>query len=346
MRRRYLPALLGIALLAVAILGAYVVWDEHRVVVRHVTLAHRDLPPAFDGYRFLQISDLHGSRFGAHQERLLALLRKERFDAVLFTGDAADVRTTPSEAELRPLTDILDGLPRGVPVYYVLGNWDAPVLLWGPPGAPTGAVAEALEAHGAKPLYPGIEIDRGRQRIFLTDWIYSEFGSERALQTEVTALRAKGGDERQVRFMERTYAFLQRFRDGRDFNIAVTHAPVDFDYSLRLAEDREQRSADGTPPVGSVWRMVDWKLAISGHTHAGQIRLPGIGPLLTSNGDGIISGTLFPVGGDRYVYGVHAEGQGRSQWISAGLGAGGPIPGLRFRLFDTPEVDIITLRRR
>ena len=71
-------------------------------------------------------------------------------------------------------------------------------------------------------------------------------------------------------------------------------------------------------------------LVISGHGHGGMIRLPFT--------DGLISveRTLFP----SYTAGFYEE-NGSTAFISRGLGNSGPS----FRLFNRPEVAVLTLRR-
>lgn len=68
---------------------------------------------------------------------------------------------------------------------------------------------------------------------------------------------------------------------------------------------------------------------LSGHSHGGQIRLPGIGPL------------VLPPGGKRYPAGLYLV-NGLHLYTSRGLGAYRPP----VRLFCPPEVTIVTLTTR
>ena len=71
-------------------------------------------------------------------------------------------------------------------------------------------------------------------------------------------------------------------------------------------------------------------LVISGHGHGGMIRLPFT--------DGLISTerTLFP----SYTAGFYEE-HGSTAFISRGLGNSGPS----FRLFNRPQIAVLTLER-
>ena len=81
-----------------------------------------------------------------------------------------------------------------------------------------------------------------------------------------------------------------------------------------------------------------YDLVIAGHYHGGQIRIPFYGALFIPN---INEAGLFPKQSDVSGYNVYGD---YKQYISRGLGAsklGGT--NLKFRLFNTPEINLITL---
>ena len=97
---------------------SYVVWDNNRVVVDDVTLSHAELPVSFDGYKILQITDLHEKTFGPEQKKLVNLIKKQEYDLVLFTGDyIAD-----GSGDLKQLEDLLKGMPNDKEMYYIPGH--------------------------------------------------------------------------------------------------------------------------------------------------------------------------------------------------------------------------------
>ena len=71
-------------------------------------------------------------------------------------------------------------------------------------------------------------------------------------------------------------------------------------------------------------------LVISGHGHGGVIRLPFTDGLLSTDR------TFFPT----YTAGLY-EKNGSTLFVTRGLGNSGPV----FRLFNRPEVAVVTLRR-
>lgn len=68
-------------------LAAYMFFEARVLKVRRLTLEFPTLPPAFDGYRLLHISDLHLMHFGTIPRQLLAVLPTLPADLAVFTGD-------------------------------------------------------------------------------------------------------------------------------------------------------------------------------------------------------------------------------------------------------------------
>jgi predicted MPP superfamily phosphohydrolase len=91
--------------------------------VRRSEITFTDLPPAFDGYRIIHISDLHlGSLYG-YQEKLrraIDLINNERPDLILFTGDLVNNLAE----ETKGWEDLLSGLQASDGNFAILGNHD------------------------------------------------------------------------------------------------------------------------------------------------------------------------------------------------------------------------------
>lgn len=90
--------------------------------VRRVRLAFPNLPDAFNGYRFVQISDLHAGSFRSTEplQRAVQLINKQQADLVVFTGDI--VNNTADELE--PHLGTLRGIKARDGVLSILGNHD------------------------------------------------------------------------------------------------------------------------------------------------------------------------------------------------------------------------------
>lgn len=112
--------LLALALGAVAILAGYL--GARRLMVRTLEVRHPSLPAAFDGFRVVQVSDLHVGPHSrrAEQRAIARAVREARPDTVVVTGDLVDdfPRDVARIAELLPDFDA----PAGV--FVVPGNHD------------------------------------------------------------------------------------------------------------------------------------------------------------------------------------------------------------------------------
>jgi len=82
----------------------------------------RDLPPAFDGFRIAQVSDLHHSLIVPHAdvERIVRLTQSLNADMIALTGDY----TTARASYVEPCAELLGRLSAPAGVWAVLGNHD------------------------------------------------------------------------------------------------------------------------------------------------------------------------------------------------------------------------------
>lgn len=106
-----------ILLLAAA---AYAVYDSaFSLSVSSYEINSAKLPESFEGFRIVQLSDLHGRSFGEDNDKLVAAVAAERPDIIALTGDiiteAEDIAVV--ERLAGRLTEICD-------VYFVSGNHD------------------------------------------------------------------------------------------------------------------------------------------------------------------------------------------------------------------------------
>lgn len=94
-----------------------------RLEVKQVEYRSERLPKGFDGYRIVQISDIHiGSWAGQPEvmERLVDLVNEQQPDLIVFTGDLVNQQSH----ELDGFQSILSRLHAPDGVYSVLGNHD------------------------------------------------------------------------------------------------------------------------------------------------------------------------------------------------------------------------------
>lgn len=97
--------------------------NRYNIDVREVEVDIDGLPEAFDGYRIVQLSDIHTGSYG-HDDRFLQRVTDAangaNADIILFTGDIVNRHS----AELRPFMGALSRLDAPDGVVSVLGNHD------------------------------------------------------------------------------------------------------------------------------------------------------------------------------------------------------------------------------
>ena len=158
MTRRKLIVRLVLLVLA-ALVAACILLSKYGLEVTRLKLGFEELPAGFDGFRIVQLSDLHGSRFGENNARLLEAVAAEGPDIIALTGDFLDEGET--ERELSELEALVRELSAIAPVYFVSGNHD-----WASGEAYT--LFETLEAAGAVCLRnEHLRLERGGDSIVL-----------------------------------------------------------------------------------------------------------------------------------------------------------------------------------
>lgn len=86
--------------------------------VTHYNYKSSKIPADFNGFKIVQISDLHNKNFGENQSDLLALIKKESPDIIALTGDIVD----EDHDNIKCVEDLLMGMSDIAPIYFVSGN--------------------------------------------------------------------------------------------------------------------------------------------------------------------------------------------------------------------------------
>lgn len=194
--------------------------NAERVELRRNEVKLADLPPSFDGFVILHISDMHADMNAGAMRRVIELLDGLRYDICVMTGDFRGKAFGPFETALSEVARVRAHL--GGPVFGVLGNHD------------TIRMVPKLEKMGIRMLLNEMEaIERGNDRIYLAGIDDAHYFRVDNIEKAAAGI-VPGG-----------------------FSILLSHTP----------EIYRQAAHAG------------FCLLLSGHTHGGQICLPGSIPI-------------------------------------------------------------------
>lgn len=107
-----------ILMLIIIILIPFCLYQNKHLVITTYTYESEKLGAEFDGYRIVQISDLHNAEFGKENKKLLETIRSCSPDIIVITGDLVDSNHTNVERAVAFVEEAV----KIAPVYYVTGN--------------------------------------------------------------------------------------------------------------------------------------------------------------------------------------------------------------------------------
>lgn len=115
-RKKYIKS--AIVLLIVITLLLFCNFQNKHLETTHYTYEAEQLGVDLDGYRIVQISDLHNVKFGKNNQKLVDRIRECAPDMIVLTGDLVDSNHTNVDRAVQFVNEIV----KICPVYYVTGN--------------------------------------------------------------------------------------------------------------------------------------------------------------------------------------------------------------------------------
>ena len=115
-RKKYIKS--AIVLLIVIALLLFCNYQNRHLETTYYTYKAEHLDAEFDGYRIVQISDLHNAKFGKNNQKLVDMIRECDPDMIVLTGDLVDSNHTNVDRAVQ----FVDEIVKICPVYYVTGN--------------------------------------------------------------------------------------------------------------------------------------------------------------------------------------------------------------------------------
>lgn len=115
-RKKYIKS--AIVLLIVIALLLFCNFQNKHLETTHYTYEAEQLGVDLDGYRIVQISDLHNAKFGKNNQKLVDRIRECEPDIIVLTGDLVDSNHTNVDRAVQ----FVDEIVKICSVYYVTGN--------------------------------------------------------------------------------------------------------------------------------------------------------------------------------------------------------------------------------
>lgn len=107
-----------ILMIIALILIPFFLFQNKHLVITNYTYESDKLGTDLDGYRIVQISDLHNATFGKNNRKLLDAIKSCSPDMIVITGDLVDSNHTDVERAV----SFVEQAVTIAPVYYVTGN--------------------------------------------------------------------------------------------------------------------------------------------------------------------------------------------------------------------------------
>lgn len=227
-----------LALFIPPLVMAYGAWiGRERPQLKEVELRLENLPESFDGYRLVQISDIHARSYANRQkslQRIVGIINNQNPDLIAFTGDII----TLDASELESIKEILKELKAKDGIVAVVGNHDYGIYSDPSHKRPSGEILSDVikeeKTMGWNVLMDGnIKISRNQDSIAVVG--VQNTSPSRHFPSKGNLNKASEGTEGM-------------------FRILLTHDPMHWEAEI----------------LGK-----DYPLTLSGHTHAMQFSLLG-----------------------------------------------------------------------
>lgn len=294
-----------LCLVVCLLLGNYLA--NQQVYITTYEIEDEAIPEAFDGYRIVQITDVHSIRSQEQADMLFEKITEQQPDAVVLTGDLLDSTYYTEENNAlkagesdkmagQDTVDFVKRLTEYYHVYFVYGNHEMVLL----DDVDNNPFKLAMKEIGVVFLNnDGVKISKDEDSIYML-----------GIQDPATLYKDSDYAEYNTH-SERINAMMKNVMALKEedlYTVVLSHRPEYFKEYIKY----------------------DTNLILTGHAHGGQMRLPGVGGLYAP-GQG-----WFP----EYTEGVYVEGE-TAMIIGRGIGDSTDLP----RVFNPPEINTIILKK-
>ena len=181
-----------------------------KIDVSKYEVASSKVPKAFDGFKILQLSDLHNRRFNKNNKKIVKIIEKQKPDIIVMTGDMVSSNST-GFSNFFSLVEELDGK---YPIYYIFGNHEQRLSV-----EKQAIIIGKLREYGVKVL------NNQHESITKNDENIEIFGLKQELIYYTNYLKSKKTYSYETKDMENAI----RKADSKKFNILLAHNPLYFE---------------------------------------------------------------------------------------------------------------------
>ena len=339
---RFWPLIL---LTAFALLAVGVMLNNSNLDIADQTITVVGLPDDMEGYRIVVLSDLNGRRFGDSQSLLLRTLNGMKYDAIFCLGDMVG-----KGGNAQPFWELIEGLKDPGKLYFICGDSDPGPYLESARGT-EGILSEliledwilgAIE-RGANYVDAPVGIPVKNSTLWISPATMLNLETISTLQiwqdqTEQEEDGVRSGIQEDYthlpittyrkRLAQQLYD-AQRTMSLSDIHISLAHEPPTDEY-IYTSEDHD---LDAERFLSSP------QLILAGHYCGGVWRLPFLRALYVPDKT-LPRGGWFPANED--ISGLSEVGE-TQVYITKGMSTNGSVPLMPFRLFNSPEISVLTL---
>ncbi len=195
----------------VAIAGAgYLWWGNNSLTVSNYSIESPKIPVSFNGYKIVQLSDIHNKDFGGN---LSAKVKELSPDIIVITGDLIDSRRT----DISVAEKLINELQPIAPIYYITGNHESRIPEY-------FDLREILESNGVEILDgKTLSVEKDGETITLTGIDDTTFFGSGVL------------NEKEILFEQKLSELAEN--KGNGFGILLSHRPELIDVYAKYGFD-------------------------------------------------------------------------------------------------------------
>ena len=332
--------LLGI----IALLAVGVMLNNSNLTVAQNTVTIVGLPEELEGYRIVVMSDLNGKRFGDAQSLLLRTVNAMNYDYIFCLGDMVGKGGDP-----QPFYEFLEGVKRPERVYFICGDSD-PGPYVSTPRQITGTLSQiVLEDWILGAIERGANYVDAPTRLPIKNanlWVSPvtmlnletvstvEYWKDQTDQEVDGVMSGVSADYNTLPMTDYRYQLMQKLYDAElnmattDLHIALAHEPPEDEF-IYTSESHAVDERFLLPP----------ELVLAGHYCNGVWRIPFLGALYVPDKT-LPRGGWFPE--QSRICGLSSVDE-TQMYITSGLSNSGSVPLMPFRLFNGPQISLLTL---